>query len=170
MISLFFSWIKEEGSHTGLKWIGGRGADTNIFLLFQGGEGGEGRAEITLLLWPHHLHKNARAVADCSLISGHSSTCDFTKGELTPWAQSKSTQEASWQGSCVCSDITGMPMHAHARGRAGKGSRVQILFNFHLLGLVFLDLESRCKDQPMINAFGNLVGACYLLSNAWWIM
>lgn len=77
-----------------------------------------------------------------------------------------STQEASWQRRRVCSDIPCMPVHGHARGRAGKGSCVQISFHFHLLGLAFLDLESRCKDQPVISAFGNLVGACYLLSNA----
>lgn len=72
-------------------------------------------------------------------------------------------------GSCIYSDIICKFVHAHARSRAGKGSCVQISFNFHLMGLVFLDLESRCKDRPMISIFGNVHCACYLLSNAWWI-
>lgn len=72
-------------------------------------------------------------------------------------------------GSCIYSDIICKFVHAHVRSRAGKGSCVQISFNFHLMGLVFLDLESRCKDRHMISIFGNVHCACYLLSNAWWI-
>lgn len=46
----------------------------------------------------------------------------------------------------MCSDILCMFMHVHARNSARKESRD------HLTGLVFLDLESKCKDQLVISA------------------
>lgn len=77
------------------------------------------------------------------------------------WAQSTSIQAVPWRGSCVCSDFLCVFMHVHARSSSCRGAG-----STSLAGLVFLDLESKCKDQLMISAFGDIDCTCYLLRSA----
>lgn len=86
---------------------------------------------------------------------GHTSSSwrvhGFAKSRLIAWAQSGTIHDASQKGGCLCAGTVCMFMRAPRRSNASKGNCVQSSFSFHLIGLVFPDLGSRHKDQPLIS-------------------
>lgn len=81
-------------------------------------------------------------VPDLGQTSSSSRVHGLAKGQLMAWAHSKMTLGRK----IVC-----LFLHVPWRSNAGKGNCVQSSFSFYLIGLVFLDLGSRHKHQPLIS-------------------
>lgn len=81
-------------------------------------------------------------VPDLGQTSSSSRVYGLAKGQLMAWAHSKMTL-----GRKIVCVFVRVPW----RSNASKGNCVQSSFSFNLIGLVFLDLGSRHKDQPLIS-------------------
>ena len=77
--------------------------------------------------------------------------------------QSKTIQGAPREENGLRVGIICVFTCAPQRYAAGKGHCVQSSFNFHLIGLAFPDLGSRCTDQPLIRCSWQLKWSLLLI-------